>query len=433
MKRKLLAISIAASFALPGAISTPVAMADVTLSGAINMGPLFGRSKDGAAAGPTNDVTGTNPSQPKGVSGASLHSTYSNINLTSIDDIGNGNKVIFNYQLDLSGTSGALPQTTNIRNRNSFLGVMGDWGSVKWGTNEGVYERFMYEADPMDGAAGTGGNLNLLGTPGAGQVFESGIGTGLALTCSPTGAPGGGIAAAYTPTAGCVDFYRRLENAIWYTSPKFGGFDFQVDYTLPAYKTAGAAGSQINPQIFAIGGKYAPEGSPFAVDVAFQRHSDLMGLQLIAGNVNTTNATGSTDTGIQIGGSYALDNLSLRLRLERLTYELDGMGAGDVNKYERDAWWIAGKYDLPTGYASASYGQALEADCERVGTSCDARETGAKLLAAGYFHNLSRQSQLMLILSMMRNDSFGTYVNIGSNTGIGQDGESLYLGMKHTF
>jgi hypothetical protein len=82
MKRKLLAMSIAASFALPGATVAPVAMADVTLSGAINMGPLFGRSKDGAAAGPTNDVTGVNPSQPQGVSGAFLHSTYSLINVT---------------------------------------------------------------------------------------------------------------------------------------------------------------------------------------------------------------------------------------------------------------------------------------------------------------------------------------------------------------
>lgn len=428
MKRGLIALAVA------GAFAAPAAMAEVTISGAINFGPIFGTSDDGAAAGPTNDVTGVNPVQPKGVTGTFLHSTYSNINIDSVDDLGNGNKVIFRYQIELGGTSGALGQTNALRNRNSYLGIAGDWGALKWGVNENVYERYMYEADPMDGAAGTGGNLNILGTPGAGQVFESGIGGALGnLQCSPTGAPGGGIAAAYTPAGGCVEFYRRTENNIWYTSPNWGGIDFEVDYSLPAYKTTGAAGNEINPQILSIGAKYAPEGVPFSVDVALERHNDLMGLQLIAGNVNTANATGSSDTGLQIGGSYALGDLSLRLRFERLTYELDGMAAGDVNQYERDAWWVAAKYNLPTGYVGAEYGKALEASCERVGTSCNANGTGAQLLAAGYFHNLSKQSQLQFILSMMRNDEFGTYVNIGSNTGIGQDGESLFVSLKHTF
>ena len=424
IKKSLIAVAIAGAFAAPLS-----AMADVTLSGAINMGPVFGSSGDGAPAGATNDVTGVNPAQPKGMSGSSLHSTYSHVDIESTDDIGNGNKVVFHYQIDLSGTSGALPQTTNIRNRNSFIGIVSDsWGSFKMGTNENVYERYMYEADPLDGAAGTGGNLNLLGTPGAGQVFETGVNSGLALSCAPTGAPGGGIAAAYTPTAGCVNFYRRTENTVWYTSPNLNGFGFEVDYTLPAYKTAA-----INPQILSVGGKYAPEGAPFSVDIAYERHTDLFGLQLIAGNVNTATSTGSSDTGIQIGGSYAFGGFDLRLRFERLTYELEGMAAGDVNEYERDAWWVAGKYDLPTGYVGAEYGQAMEADCTRVGAACDARGTGAKLLSAGYFHNLSKQSQLMAIVSLMRNDEFGTYVNIGSNTGIGQDGDSLYLGIKHVF
>lgn len=433
MKRNIATKSGLIALAVAGAFAAPVATADVTLSGAINMGPSSGRSKDGAAAGPTNDVTGVNPAQPQGTTGSFLHSTYSHFDIESVDDIGNGNKVVFHYQFDFSGTSGALSQTNNIRNRNSFLGVIGDWGAVKWGVNENVYERFMYQADPLDGAAGSGGNLNLLGTPGAGQVFESGINGSLPLTCAPTGAPGGRIAAAYTPTAGCVDFYRRTENNIWYTSPNWGGIDFEVDYSLPALKSAGAAGNTINPQILSIGAKYAPEGMPFSVDVALERHNDLMGLQLIAGNVNAANATGSSDTGFQIGGSYALGDLSLRLRFERLTYELDGMAAGDVNQYERDAWWVAAKYNLPGGYVGAEYGKALEASCERVGTSCDARGTGAQLFSGGYFHNLSKQSQLMFILSIMRNDEFGTYVNIGSNTGIGQDGETLYVGLKHTF
>ena len=80
-----------------------------------------------------------------------------------MDDIGGGNKVIFHYQLN------ATPQNAtgiNDNNRNSFLGVQGGWGAFKMGTNENVYERMMYTADPLDGAVGPGGNLMILGTPG---------------------------------------------------------------------------------------------------------------------------------------------------------------------------------------------------------------------------------------------------------------------------
>ncbi len=100
-----------------------------------------------------------------------LNANYSHVDLESVDDIGGGNKVIFHYQLV------AQPQNAtgvNDVNRNSFLGVAGSWGAFKMGTNENVYERMMYTADPLDGAVGPGGNLNILGTPGAGAVFQAG-------------------------------------------------------------------------------------------------------------------------------------------------------------------------------------------------------------------------------------------------------------------
>jgi predicted porin len=414
MKKSLIALSVMGTFV---AAAAPLG-AEVVISGAINIGPVFGSSDDGAA-GATNDVSGAIATPATGQTGAFLHGTYSNVAIQSVEDLGNGNKILFRYQMDIGGPAGLFSTNAPIRNGQSHLGLSGNWGALKMGTNEGVYERFMYEADPLDNAAGVGGNLQILGTPG-GQVIQTGFGT-LSLQCVPSGLPGDG----------CVDFYWRSEHTIWYESPKHGGFDYQVEYMLPAFKGAFAPGT--NPQRWAAGIKYTPERFPLSVDVAYEQRKDFFGLQAIAGNVNTATASGSTDRGIQVGGSYTFGDLSLRLRFERLTYELDGMAAGDVNDYERDAWWVAAKYNLATGYVGVEYGQALAADCKRVGTSCDARESGAQNLAAGYFHTLSKQTQAGIILSIMQNDAFANYVNIGGAGGIGQDSESLALYLKHTF
>ena len=156
MKKSLIAVAVAGLFA------APAAMAEVTLSGAINLGIEIGRSSAGTPPGSAS-LTRT-----------SLASNYSHVDLESVDDIGGGNKVIFHYQLV------AQPQNAtgnNDNNRNSFLGVVGSWGGIKWGTNENVYERMMYSADPLDGALGPGGNLNSLGTPGAGALFQAGQST----------------------------------------------------------------------------------------------------------------------------------------------------------------------------------------------------------------------------------------------------------------
>ncbi len=388
MKKSLIAVAVAGLFA------APVAMADVTISGAINLGVQAGKS-------------GTDSAGNSGLTTNQLFPSYSNFNLSSTDDIGNGNKVIFNYQFDISGTSSAHPGLAGgaIGNRNSYLGFAGSWGAFKMGTNENVYERHMYQADTLDGAMGTGGNLNILGTPGAGTVFEVGQ-----RGCAATAA------------AGCVGFYRRAEQTIWYESPNWSGFTFEVDYSLSAFKTV--AGT--DPKILSIGGKFAPEGAPFYVDVAYEQHDDMFGANKAAGFAG---GTGSSDDAIQIGGGWAFGDLGLHLRYEMLSYETDG-ATGAVNSYERDAMWFGLKYALPSGYIGAQLGIADEGKTN----TGSAANTGAKMLGIGYFHNLSKQSQLQFIYGRTDNDSAGSYIQIGAPLGgVGRDHQAFLVNLKHTF
>lgn len=385
MKKSLIAVAVAGVFA------APAAMADVTISGAINLG--IEMSKSNGAGGFSRNY---------------LNANYSNFNLSSVDDIGNGNKVVFNYQFDVSATSSANPTRAGgaIGNRNSYLGVAGNWGAFKMGTNENVYERHMYQADPLDGALGPGGNLMLLGTPGANTAFEVGQ-----AGCTNTAA------------GGCVGFYRRAEQQIWYESPNWNGFTFEIDYSLSAFKTA--AGT--DPKLVSIGGKYAPEGMPFYIDVAYEKHDDMFGANKAAGFAG---GTGSSDDAIQVGGGWTFGDLALHARYEMLSYSTDGIAAGSVSEYERDAMWVGVKFNLPSGYIGAEYGIAMEGETN-LGEVTD---SGGKLFGIGYFHNLSKQSQLQLIYGRTDNDNAASYTQAGANsTAAGADHQVFHVGIKHTF
>jgi len=277
-----------------------------------------------------------------------------------------------------------------------------------------VYERMMYTADPLDGALGPGGNLMILGTPGANAAFQVGQGV-----CAPNA---GGT------TGGCVDFYRRTDHTIWYESPNWGGFTFEVDYTLSAYKT-----QTTDPKVFSVGGKFQPEGAPFYIDLAYEQHTDLFGAIAIANSIpggagSGAGATGSTDTGIQVGGGWQLGDLGLHLRYEMLKYKLDGAPA--LSEYKRNAYWLGVKYNLPSGYVGAEIGVAQDGEAD--GTKVD--DTGATMYGIGYFHNLSKQSQLQFIYGMTQNKDAATYTQAAApGTAAGQDHSVFHVGIKHTF
>ena len=165
MKRTLIALAVGAAFA------APAAYADVTLSGSINAGPAIVHSGDGST-GVHNSVSSTigQPAQ-SGVTSTGINTNYSNITIGSMEDLGGGLKLDFAYQF----TANFQTTTASPQNRNSHIGLVGDsWGGVWIGTNENLYERYYYTVDPLDGAAGIGGNLSLMGTPGYGQVFDAG-------------------------------------------------------------------------------------------------------------------------------------------------------------------------------------------------------------------------------------------------------------------
>lgn len=407
MKKSLVALAVVGAFSAP-------AMADVTISGAINVGPTWGNVKDATATTSSNSLRAG--SGAKGFSATSMTSNYSNINITSNDDIGGGNKLVFNYSLDVSNTGSTVHDTSgSARSRNTNMQIQGAWGSFGMGMNEHLYERYQYSTDILDGAVGIGGNLQMLGTTG-GNVFENGN-------------------SSCTASAGCQEFYRRQGNSLFFDSADYSGLTFGVALSLNAYKTSSTDTN--TPRFWSAGVKYAPAGGAFYVDAAIERHTNFYGLQAVSANVQT-DGTSSTDTGFQVGAGANFGNIGLNVRFERLKYDIDtyatAVAGGDVTSYERDAIWASVKLGLSTGYAGVQVGIASDGDCTVAAGSCNSSDTGAFMLTGGYFHNLSNQTQLQLLFSYTNNDSLANYVNIGSpSSGVGMDALSLGVGIKHVF
>jgi predicted porin len=387
MKKSLIAAAVAGVFA------APAAMADVTISGAINVGVAFINSGSGTAAPGGGAAVGS-------MSTTSLANNYSNINISSTDDIGNGNKIILNYQMQTNvGSLGDTPT-----NRNSYLGIAGGWGAFKMGTNENVYEQYMYQSDPLDGAVGTGGNIQMLGHSGRQGNAWFTVGD----------------------TAG-DQFWRRTDNTLMYESPDWEGFSFGLDQTLTAHKTVAG----LNPTITSLGGQYKPSGMPFFVNLAYEQHKDV---------INSLGGVGASPkaSAIQFGGGYTLGDLILYARYEAISYKASGgalvvnNAATASNKLDVNHLWIAGKYNLPSGYVGAEIGLA---DKQKIDTG-DVPNSKATMISAGYFHNLSKQSQLQFIGTNIKNDDnvdYGVGAGAGSNNAFGQKVTAFTVGIKHTF
>ena len=292
-------------------------------------------------------------------------------------------KIDFAYQIT-APTAG----NNNVQNRNSHIGIVNDnWGGVWYGSNENIYERYLYTIDPIDGAAGLGGNLSLLGNPGAGHVFDA-----------PSGNPAG--------TGQAAGFYRRDEQTVWYDSPNWNGFTFGA-----AIGTQYAKTQNTNPQQWEIGAKYASPAIPLAVWAAYAQHNDYYGLGSITANTAATSATPGTsskDKAYQLGVSYTLGDIMLFGVFEQLKYTTDGQTlATAVDEYKRGAWNVGLKWNLATGYVGAQYIQAMSASCTTVAAGCNADNTGAKTLGIAYYHTLTKQSQAYIAAQWLKNDDLG--------------------------
>ena len=403
MNKKLLVVALASAFV------APAAMADVTISGTFN--PALVGTKISSNTATTDPVGGAIAAAPGGTT-QGVTSQYSNFTISSVEDLGDGNKATGFLQVRTGGGAFNTQGNTALTTFRFNAGFEGGWGSLKIGREFSPYTWLLILNDPHDGAMSLGASLQILGNSGGGLVYGFGD-------------PGN--------AAGQNSFFGVASNAVFYDSPNMSGFKVRAQYAFGgSQKTVGAGG--LSPSELSASLEFAPEEMPFFVNAALTRRKDWLGSTGMYYD-NSAGVTGSTDTAMIIGGGLKFGGATIRAFFEQLSYKTDVTSG--LSELKRNAIWLNASYAMDTGVLGASIISAGDASGTNTGGTFNGGGTGATSMAISYFHNLSKQTQPFIVINRVNNKERASYGSAGSQPigagTAGADHTVLMVGIKHSF
>jgi predicted porin len=340
MKKSLLAVAI-----LGATSSFAFAASNVTLYGVIDTGVKVQRI-DGAKSGNTVSMT----------SGFKAGSRWG---VKGVEDLGNGNQVGFILEQGFSSNNGAEGTTGSAFNRESKLYVQGGFGQLAFGRL---------------GALASGLQTNSLLTGWAlGTSYNGGSWTNLAK--------GNG----------------RLNNAVAYVSPVFGGFKVSAEYSNGT--SADTNKWSYNNHYYGIGAQYALGGFTNslifeAVDGKGTSNNNTaylinLGLGYKVGIFTPQFAyqynwqdKGNKDNIFGLSTSVAIAGGTAKIGARYLLGKDDGADAGTEDK--RRTWTINAAYEYPLSKRTVVYGYAGYADGSKL---LDKNHTASLDKGAGVYYN----------------------------------------------
>jgi predicted porin len=361
MNKKLLALAVA------GATLAPAAMAQtanpVTLYGRIWV--AFENVKaDGGRAAPISSRNRVSNN------GSSL------IGVRGTEDLGGGLKAFFQFETEVRPDQNDSP----FSNRNSGVGLQGDFGSVLLGRWDTPFKIANSSIDPF-------GTTTIAGYTSA--MSDRG------------------------------NFDRREQNVLQYWSPNFSGLTFRASYSANEAKTA-----TVNPVVTSYNAIYSQ--GPIYLTAAYENHKDIF--KNYTGAVG--NVTGAYETGTSLGGTVTFGAFRVGGLIQK--FKKNGGGTtvtSDQKSQMFNLIYTAGKnqfvYQLQRSKDGATRATAATA----------VTEPDTKVNSIAHLYNFSRRTTLFTIYTMTKNNVAGLG-NFGSNTlGISadQDPRGFSIGMRHTF
>lgn len=330
MQKKIIALAIAAISAAPA-----FAQSNVTIYGRADYGYLSRSGDDGGS-----------PNRDRKNEFASGIGAGSRIGFKGSEDLGNGLKAIFQAEFGMGIDANANPGAGNGAtwwNRNSYVGLTGNWGTVVGGKLDGIRYGIFNKYDAF----------------------------------------GGGYSGNFTQMTAQVD---RAENAIAYISPKFmGGFDLTLAYathigganplglltqegsgaSVGAPRVAGDTGNDGDAQLTSI--RLAYGNGPIAIDLDWERVSFKSGGQgPVAGRADVGLVQGANAvaagtaflvddvTVYTIAGSYDFGMVKVAALYDNL--KTDGRnGAGRLA--DVDSWFLSASIPFGNMIGKVTYGE----------------------------------------------------------------------------
>ena len=391
MQKKLIALAVAG-------LASTAAFGQVTVYGV--MDGTFDSVSASSPVVPGDKLSRTNR--------VSANSSY--VGVKGAEDLGGGNSALFQVEMGVGFDSAAGISAS----RDSFVGLKSDaLGSVMLGNLTGPTRALGAAVDVFSGATGIGTNGGIIGKLG-----------NIALNGADTAAANPLLAADCGRSATCVStFDTRWKNALAYVSPTFAGVTATAVYVANENRTQDGAATQLNSSGTDIGIRYAAGPLMAAVTV----NSLKMKNEAAVGNFDV-NAKASN---LRIGAKYDFGVVAV-------SGMVDQTKASDAAGEVKQRVYGAG-VQVPVG-AGKVVGQYYAAGDLKIDGQAD-DNTGAKLIALGYEHSLSKRTMVKAVYARLNNEDEAMYdfgvnaVGIGGFDG-GGDGASVRgfsVGVRHSF
>jgi predicted porin len=290
MTKKLLPTVI--GMILAGGVA--VAQADVQVMGHIDEALAY------INGGEINDGTHQNyyPFVAKGSNNTQLVCTTCSIGFKGEEDLGNGLKALFflDWQYDINNGSG-------LDGRDQYVGLGGNFGTLKFGTMSTVYKSYGAMLDPVYRTIAQQRDVGLQSTLHSGK-----------------GDTGEG----------------RATQTVGYNSPNWSGLSLAATYTIQPDSTT--------PR----------HDNPFSAGINYE-NGGLLGFVTYV-----TNMAGHDDAATAVGAKYTLNNFSVFGQYEfdmgLITDSATGTLGQDNSGDGADVWMVGGTYTMGNNTLYAGYG-----------------------------------------------------------------------------
>jgi predicted porin len=405
--KKLLIASAAAVLGLPFAAQ---AQSNVQVYGKLYPQVTNYKLSGATARGTSLSTLTSAPSAttPADGSGTAMESSHSRLGFRGTENLGNNLKVLFQLEMAIGIDDGEGAVNGVLFNRDTFVGLNGGFGTIRFGNIDTVYKR-IGDRMPWFGIS----PVNFVSTSNI--LSKPGLGTNVASS-----------------------FHLRRNNSIAYETPVSGGFQGLFYYALGE-----DAANFRSKAVVSVGVTYAK--GPLYAALAHEQHNDLFGgSRNVAAAVANLSSAGAVlpgvtaaDTGTRLTLAYRFPaGPRVEANVARLDYDESGGAVGRFHNYNTTTWSLGADQKIGAFNLSGSYGQAAAGSCTLVGgVACNTTGMEGKMLNLGVAYSLSKRTALYSIFSEIKNGASAKYSNVGDppRPATGQDIRQFALGIVHDF
>jgi predicted porin len=322
---------------------------------------------------------------------------------------------------------------SGICNRNSRVGLTGDWGTLFFGNWDTPYKASAYGTKADDPFGNT-------------DVYDAAA----LMTSAGGNTKAGAFVAAIpsTPATSVASFSLRAQNSVAYHSPKWNGLSGKLQYSVDQYKSN--LDAHIDPSLLSLVVNY--EWTGLSVFAAYETHKDAFGLVALGGSAAFGTAAvprHTTDTGLRAGAGYELataaGTTTVGAQVEQLSYTQAGATvAGTLKEYNRLAYQVGVKHRYQEHEFRLRFNSNDKGTAKLFNLATPAGATdglGATMLTVGYAYYIAPALQVYGYYAKITNARFaqyafatgGYYSAAGVAVPVGADPSALGLGARFAF